>query len=99
MDAHWVNGRAGCRCQHGRTSSAKSAEDRIRNLYQRGDRILEWLRGLLQEVADPAAYLRPQEAVVVCHRGRWELSPREEEKQKAPTRSAAKPLQPTLPGL
>jgi hypothetical protein len=81
MDAHWVHGRPGYRCRHGRTSGTRRSEDRVRNVYVREDHLLDGLPGLLAAKApttgDPpsmARHLRDHGLEVVCADGRREVS-------------------------
>jgi site-specific DNA recombinase len=75
LAGHWVNGRAGYRCRHGRTSAHPVVEGEPRWVYWAQMRLaaetivqnpeLEELR----DAEDLAAYLRAQDAVIVCGHG------------------------------
>jgi hypothetical protein len=80
MDAHWVHGRPGYRCRHGRTSGTRRSEDRVRNVYVREDHLLDVLPGLLAPEApatgDPpstARHLRDHGLEIVCGYDRREV--------------------------
>ncbi|NUT95264.1 MAG: hypothetical protein HOY78_24885 [Saccharothrix sp.] len=40
MDAHWVHGRPGYRCRHGRNSADPQSADTPKSVYWRDDRLL-----------------------------------------------------------
>ena len=72
-DAHWVHGRAGYRCRHGRTSASPPLPGRPKSLYWREDRLLAHVtRELTGSVASrdgPGAlidYLRGNQMAIVC---------------------------------
>jgi hypothetical protein len=76
MDAHWVHGRAGYRCRHGRTTAAPHSEHPVRNLYVREDHLLQALLELLRRYEhDPSQshavveYLDEHDLDVVCAEG------------------------------
>ncbi|WP_414637391.1 recombinase family protein [Actinophytocola sp.] len=55
MDAHWVHGRAGYRCRHGRTSGHPRQPSPAKNVYVREDHLLAALPTRLAELGvDPA---------------------------------------------
>lgn len=82
MDAHWVHGRPGYRCRHGRTTGSRYPERPVRNVYVREDHLLDVLRSLLSHQlavrGDPssvAEHLRDHELEVVCGHDRREIRP------------------------
>jgi len=78
MDCHWVNGRAGYRCRHGRTSAHARDQNRPRMLYVREDEMLSDLAALLPgDYGDPrdvTARLRDKKITIVCDRQDRRLS-------------------------
>jgi site-specific DNA recombinase len=71
MDSHWVHGRAGYRCRHGRTAANPRRTRSARTLYLREDRILERVKASLGELRDlgpdaVADYLRANDLTVTC---------------------------------
>ncbi|GAA3892931.1 recombinase family protein [Saccharothrix violaceirubra] len=84
MDSHWVHGRAGYRCRHGRTSASAPDPAADRMLYWREDVLLTRLATALashrgDEVAarDVPGLLRESGRSVVCHRetAEWDARP------------------------
>lgn len=78
LSGHWVNGRPGYRCRHGRTSAHPTAEDAPRWVYWSQDRLVEHLTAAETApaalaraggAAAVATYLRRSDAVVVCGHG------------------------------
>lgn len=76
MDAHWVHGRPGYRCRHGRTSAAPRPEHPVRSVYVREDYLLSQLPGVIERAGhDPgdslsvADYLRALSLEVMCAGG------------------------------
>ncbi|WP_368860536.1 recombinase zinc beta ribbon domain-containing protein [Amycolatopsis magusensis] len=47
MDAHWVRGRTGYRCRHGRGGGTRRPKDPVPYISVREDHLLELLPGLL----------------------------------------------------
>jgi site-specific DNA recombinase len=70
MDSHWVNGRPGYRCRHGRTTANPPNAGHPRNLYLREDTILTSLAATLTtETQNPrhlADHLRSEQITIVC---------------------------------
>lgn len=86
-DAHWLHGRAGYRCRHGRTSANPSAEGRPKPLYLREDELLAAVAGQLgKRFSAVTAYLRRNGLLISCDRSRIALIGGR--KQRPPTRSA-----------
>jgi hypothetical protein len=72
-DAHFVHGRAGYRCRHGRTTASPPLPGRPKSLYWREDRLLgivaRELTGSVASRDGPGAlidYLRGNQMTVVC---------------------------------
>ncbi|MEV4706221.1 recombinase family protein [Actinoplanes sp. NPDC049316] len=93
LEAHWVHGRAGYRCRHGR-SSARADCQPARGVYWAEGRIVEQLlyqliyAGELPFLADGVglvAYLRGRRLAIVCGPRSLELEPMDREKQVTPT--------------
>lgn len=83
MDAHWVHGRAGYRCRHGRTSATPKPEHAVRTVYVREDRLLEHLGRLVPapgpESGDSRAvveHLKAHDLEIVYAPGELRLRPR-----------------------
>ena len=78
MDCHWVNGRAGYRCRHGRTSAHLADQDRPRTLYVREDELLSDLAALLPGdrtgLRETAARLRTEDVTIICDRHNRSIS-------------------------
>lgn len=92
LDAHWVHGRVGYRCRHGR--SAHPNRQPARSVYWAERRIIEQLlyqliyAGELPFLANAVglvAYLRGRRLPVVCGPRSLELEPMDPEKQITPT--------------
>ncbi|RJQ84657.1 recombinase [Amycolatopsis panacis] len=82
MDAHWVHGRPGYRCRHGRSSGPRRPDDPVPYVYVREDHLLELLPGLLapRTPADSqptavARHLGDHELEIVCSHNRREVRP------------------------
>jgi site-specific DNA recombinase len=79
MDSHWVHGRAGYRCQHGRTSAHAAVPTHPKILYVREDQLLARIRGsheLRHRLRAPvpyavASHLRACDMIIVCDYHRW----------------------------
>jgi hypothetical protein len=91
MDAHWVHGRPGYRCRHGRTSGTRRRDDPVRNVYVREDHLLDAPPDLLARPVpadgDPpsvAEHLRDHELEIVCSHDRREI-------RRAPRRRSISP--------
>jgi site-specific DNA recombinase len=72
MDSHWVHGRPGYRCRHGRTSAQPATPDRPKTLYLREDRILARIALDIEPAQPPdptklANYLRTQGVTILCN--------------------------------
>jgi site-specific DNA recombinase len=72
-DAHWVHGRAGYRCRHGRTSASPPLPGRPKSLYWREDLLLgcvaRELPGVINSDSDPRPlidHLRDNRMTIVC---------------------------------
>jgi DNA invertase Pin-like site-specific DNA recombinase len=72
MDAHWVNGRPGYRCRHGRTSAKPPANGHPKTLYRREDHLLADLTGHIDpgvtslDGTELARHLRSNEMAIIC---------------------------------
>lgn len=72
MDAHWVNGRPGYRCRHGRTSAKPPSSAHPKALYRREDHILAQLDAHLKqhiagrEPLEQARQLRANQVTIIC---------------------------------
>jgi site-specific DNA recombinase len=82
MDSHWVHGRAGYRCRHGRTSAHPAPAPRPKILYVREDRLIARIRAdprLAEQMgtrSDPrriARHLLANDMVVVCDHTVWAI--------------------------
>jgi hypothetical protein len=80
MDAHWVNGRAGYRCRHGRTSANPAQPTTRIPLYVREDHVLasaaNQLAHRLGQPTSPdriADHIRTAGAAIVCTAGSYRL--------------------------
>lgn len=83
LEAHWVHGRAGYRCRHGRTSS-RPHDDRVRNVYWAERRIIDTMLyrlsypgelPILASADDLLAHLRARGMVIVCGLDTLSLEP------------------------
>lgn len=83
LDSHWVHGRAGYRCRHGRNSASPPRLDEPKIVYVREDRLVEELHGRRppgdgserEDVAGVVATLR-QAGLLIVHNGMtWSLTP------------------------
>jgi len=77
LDSHWVHGRAGYRCRHGRSSSSPPRLDEPKTVYVREDRLVQELRDWLprrhagaehDDVGSRVATLR-REGALITHDG------------------------------
>jgi len=69
MDAHWVNGRPGYRCRHGRTSAKPPADGPGKSLYRREDHLIAELVAHHGDARDPQKVvqnLRTTNTVIIC---------------------------------
>jgi len=84
MDAHWVHGRPGYRCRHGRNSATSRATSSTKILYIREDQLIDRIirscrlpRDLTTRAAkDPAAigvYLKTRNMIIVCDSATWTI--------------------------
>jgi DNA invertase Pin-like site-specific DNA recombinase len=79
MDSHWVHGRAGYRCRHGRTSAQPASPARPKILYVREDQLLDRIRNsreLRHRLGGPvpyavASHLRANGMIIVCDHHGW----------------------------
>jgi site-specific DNA recombinase len=73
MDSHWVNGRPGYRCRHGRSSAQSRPATGAKNLYLREDDLLARIAKRLLPQGGPtydvAGYLRTQNLMISCDAG------------------------------
>jgi site-specific DNA recombinase len=83
LDSHWVHGRAGYRCRHGRSSASPPTLDDPKTVYVREDRLVEELHdrcspdsaGAHDDVAGMLAKLR-RAGLLILHDGTtWSLTP------------------------
>ncbi|GID98572.1 putative recombinase [Amorphoplanes digitatis] len=93
LEAHWVHGRAGYRCRHGR-ASVRPGDHRVRNVYWAERRIIDAMlyrlgySGELPVLAgadDLLAHLRAQGQVIVCGLDTLSLEPIDLERTVTPT--------------
>ncbi|UJW30006.1 recombinase family protein [Saccharothrix sp. AJ9571] len=70
MDSHWVNGRPGYRCRHGRSSAQPRPATGVKNLYLRETDLLERIATHLlpqgSRTGDVVGYLRTQKLTIKC---------------------------------
>lgn len=92
LEPHWVHGRAGYRCRHGR-SSAQPRGQRVRNVYWAERRIIDGMLyrlgyagevPLLADAGDLIAYLRTRRMVIVCGPDTLDLEPVDQGKEVTP---------------
>jgi DNA invertase Pin-like site-specific DNA recombinase len=105
LSGHWVNGRPGYRCRHGRTTAHPAAGDAPRWVYWSQERLVEHLTSANAANAYAggadgiAAHLRRTDAVVVCGHGSATIEAAGERPISPPTaredRAAAEPNEPT----
>ena len=93
MEAHWVHGRTGYRCRHGR-SSTRPAGQRVRNVYWAERRIVDGMLyrlsyagevPFLADAGDLIVYLRTRRLVVICGLDTLDVEAVDQEKKLAPT--------------
>jgi site-specific DNA recombinase len=73
-DAHWLHGRPGYRCRHGRTSANPSVEGRPKPLYLREDELLTAVaRQLGKPITAVTAFLGRNALLISCDRGKIAL--------------------------
>lgn len=97
MDSHWVHGRAGYRCRHGRTSAQPASPNRPKILYVREDQLLDRIRsnselrrqlgGLVPHAV--ANFLRAGDMIIVCDHQGWAVESDTTRIDLAPTTGSA----------
>lgn len=83
LDSHWVHGRAGYRCRHGRTSASPPTLDEPKIVYVREDRLVEELHdrcppddgGEHEDVAALVAKLRRAALLIADDGTTWSVTP------------------------
>ena len=93
LEAHWVHGRAGYRCRHGRSSAHPNCQP-ARGVYWAERRIIDQLLyqliyvgelPLLANAVELLAYLRVGRLAVICGPDSLKLEPMNRRKQVTPT--------------